>query len=127
MKQLSNLMKLAEEAGAAASGRAKVDKMFSEFEDHLENLFDFYASKDAKNARQSAVFIQDRLHSDVLKDLFAQEGFPATEANAAKKSAAKLVEALNMVKSALSELEDEMSGLHMGLGIHFDSKMMGDE
>lgn len=98
--KLTQLQKLAE--GASQDAYGKVNKIFDPLHDKLEALHD------------AAEFIRKQLQSSVLNDVLKQEGFPATEAKAAKDAA-------QAAFKAIQDLEDEISQLHQAIGTHFDT------
>lgn len=100
--KLTKLQKLAEGTSAEA-GKAKTHKI-------MEPLTD-----KAEVAHDNVKFIMEKLNSDVLADFLKQEGFPATESKAVK-------EAAKAAYAAVGKLYDELSDLHMALGMHFEDR-----
>lgn len=100
--KLTKLQKLAEGTSAEA-GKAKTYKI-------MEPLTD-----KAEVAHDNVKFIMEKLNSDVLADFLKQEGFPATESKAVR-------EAAKAAYDAVGKLYDELSDLHMALGMHFEDR-----
>lgn len=100
--KLTQLQKLAEGINQDAYG--KINKIFDPLHDKLE-------------AAHAAIdFIRKQLQSSVLNDLLKAEGFPATEAKAAK-------DVVDVAFKAIKDLEDEVSQLHQAIGTHFDTDL----
>ena len=99
--KLTKLQKLAE--GASQNSHDKVIKIFEPLHDKLEIAY------------ENIEFIRNQLQSSVLTNLLKAEGFPATEAKAAKDAA-------QIAFKAISDLEDEVRDLHQALGTHFEDK-----
>ena len=97
--KLTKLQKLVE--GAGQDSYAKVNKIFDPLHDKLDAMY------------EAADFIRKQLQSAVLNDVLKDEGFPATEAKAAK-------EAAQAALSAVQDLGNELDQLHQAIGMHFD-------
>jgi len=95
------LTKLQQLAEGKAEGKKKVFKMFDPLTDKMEVAHD------------NVKHVMEQLESAVLTDLLKQEGFPETESKAAKA-------ALKAAYAAVGKAYDELSDLHMALGMHFE-------
>lgn len=98
MMKLTKLQKLAESAG-----QNSYIKIFEPLHDRLEIAY------------ENIEIIRNQLQSSVLTDLLKAEGFPVTEAKAAKDAA-------QIAFKAISDLEDEVRDLHQAIGTHFEDK-----
>lgn len=96
--KLTKLQKLAESAG-----QNSYIKIFEPLHDRLEIAY------------ENIEIIRNQLQSSVLTDLLKAEGFPVTEAKAAKDAA-------QIAFKAISDLEDEVRDLHQAIGTHFEDK-----
>ncbi len=94
--KLTKLQKLVEGAG-----QNSYIKIFEPLHDRLEIAY------------ENIEIIRNQLQSSVLTDLLKAEGFPVTEAKAAKDAA-------QIAFKAISDLEDEVRDLHQAIGTHFE-------
>ena len=104
MKELTALKKLVEQDAAKAAGSKKVFKMFDPLVDKMENAYDNIKA------------VSDTLQSQVLTDLLKQEGFPATESAAAKRTA-------EAAFKAVKEANEQLLDLFQALGMHFEQEL----
>ena len=104
MKELTALKMIAESDAAKAAGSRKVFKMFDPLVDKMEKAYD--ATKE----------VSETLQSQVLTDLLKQEGFPATESAAAKRTA-------EAAFKAVREANEQLLDLFQALGMHFEREV----
>lgn len=117
MRELSHLKALAEAPVIPFSkeeGARKTSKFFNPLTDALDDV-----SNHVTDALEKLSMIEKQLQSAVITDLMKDGGFPATEANGAKKYAAEARAMAEELKSSVALAEEHILGLYQTLGMEF--------